>query len=117
MYYFHIVFFFKQVGFLQVFYLYFELICKNRAEFTISVVFFLQVFYLYFEFWTSLHCGLGLMVSVKCPYLFILQIRVVKKKLYKFFFLLNVPLNIYSGYGKYSDPLKFCTLCYIAAIC
>ncbi len=24
---------------------------------------------------------------------------------------------IYSGYGKYSDPLKFFTLCYIAAIC
>ncbi len=23
----------------------------------------------------------------------------------------------YSGYGKYSDPLKFFTLCYIAAIC
>ncbi len=22
-----------------------------------------------------------------------------------------------SGYGKYSDPLKFFTLCYIAAIC
>ncbi len=25
--------------------------------------------------------------------------------------------HIYSGYGKYSDPLKFFTLCYIAAIC
>ncbi len=25
--------------------------------------------------------------------------------------------DIYSGYGKYSDPLKFFTLCYIAAIC
>ncbi len=25
--------------------------------------------------------------------------------------------SIYSGYGKYSDPLKFFTLCYIAAIC
>ncbi len=25
--------------------------------------------------------------------------------------------QIYSGYGKYSDPLKFFTLCYIAAIC
>ncbi len=25
--------------------------------------------------------------------------------------------GIYSGYGKYSDPLKFFTLCYIAAIC
>ncbi len=25
--------------------------------------------------------------------------------------------EIYSGYGKYSDPLKFFTLCYIAAIC
>ncbi len=24
---------------------------------------------------------------------------------------------IYSGYGKYSDPLKCFTLCYIAAIC
>ncbi len=24
---------------------------------------------------------------------------------------------VYSGYGKYSDPLKFFTLCYIAAIC
>ncbi len=24
---------------------------------------------------------------------------------------------MYSGYGKYSDPLKFFTLCYIAAIC
>ncbi len=26
-------------------------------------------------------------------------------------------IYIYSGYGKYSDPLKFFTLCYIAAIC
>ncbi len=26
-------------------------------------------------------------------------------------------LVVYSGYGKYSDPLKFFTLCYIAAIC
>ncbi len=26
-------------------------------------------------------------------------------------------IEIYSGYGKYSDPLKFFTLCYIAAIC
>ncbi len=26
-------------------------------------------------------------------------------------------MRIYSGYGKYSDPLKFFTLCYIAAIC
>ncbi len=26
-------------------------------------------------------------------------------------------LPIYSGYGKYSDPLTFFTLCYIAAIC
>ncbi len=26
-------------------------------------------------------------------------------------------LHTYSGYGKYSDPLKFFTLCYIAAIC
>ncbi len=25
--------------------------------------------------------------------------------------------HTYSGYGKYSDPLKFFTLCYIAAIC
>ncbi len=25
--------------------------------------------------------------------------------------------SIYSGYGKYSDPLTFFTLCYIAAIC
>ncbi len=24
---------------------------------------------------------------------------------------------IYSGYGKYSDPLTFFTLCYIVAIC
>ncbi len=26
-------------------------------------------------------------------------------------------IYIHSGYGKYSDPLKFFTLCYIAAIC
>ncbi len=26
-------------------------------------------------------------------------------------------IYMYSGYGKYSDPLKFFTLCYIAAIC
>ncbi len=26
-------------------------------------------------------------------------------------------IYIYSGYGKYSDPLKLFTLCYIAAIC
>ncbi len=26
-------------------------------------------------------------------------------------------MHIYSGYGKYSDPLQFFTLCYIAAIC
>ncbi len=26
-------------------------------------------------------------------------------------------IYIYSGYGKYSDPLTFFTLCYIAAIC
>ncbi len=26
-------------------------------------------------------------------------------------------IYIYSGYGKYSDPLKCFTLCYIAAIC
>jgi len=25
--------------------------------------------------------------------------------------------HIYSGYRKYSDPLKFFTLCYFAAIC
>ncbi len=25
--------------------------------------------------------------------------------------------TVYSGYGKYSDPLKMFTLCYIAAIC
>ncbi len=30
---------------------------------------------------------------------------------------LNIYIYIYSGYGKYSDPLKFFTLCYIAAIC
>ncbi len=31
----------------------------------------------------------------------------------------NIPnvYQVYSGYGKYSDPLKFFTLCYIAAIC
>ncbi len=29
----------------------------------------------------------------------------------------NIYIYIYSGYGKYSDPLKFFTLCYIAAIC
>ncbi len=28
-----------------------------------------------------------------------------------------ITITIYSGYGKYSDPLKFFTLCYIAAIC
>ncbi len=30
---------------------------------------------------------------------------------------LSIYIYIYSGYGKYSDPLKFFTLCYIAAIC
>ncbi len=30
---------------------------------------------------------------------------------------LCVCVCIYSGYGKYSDPLTFFTLCYIAAIC
>ncbi len=29
----------------------------------------------------------------------------------------SILLQLYSGYGKYSDPLKFFTLCYIAAIC
>ncbi len=29
----------------------------------------------------------------------------------------NAARRVYSGYGKYSDPLKFFTLCYIAAIC
>ncbi len=29
----------------------------------------------------------------------------------------SVCVYIYSGYGKYSDPLTFFTLCYIAAIC
>ncbi len=29
----------------------------------------------------------------------------------------NIYIYIYSGYGKYSDPLTFFTLCYIAAIC
>ncbi len=32
-------------------------------------------------------------------------------------FFVCVYMYIYSGYGKYSDPLKFFTLCYIAAIC
>ncbi len=42
-------------------------------------------------------------------------------------YLLKWPVSIYiyiyiyiytySGYGKYSDPLTFFTLCYIAAIC
>ncbi len=50
--------------------------------------------------------------------------------LYKFHFLNGIseinqlfddiliiwPAPVYSGYGKYSDPLKFFTLCYIAAI-
>ncbi len=48
---------------------------------------------------------------------------------YYYFFLINIFhiflhvlfyfcfVFIYSGYGKYSDPLKFFTLCYIAAIC
>ncbi len=35
----------------------------------------------------------------------------------KMFNLLTALIYIYSGYGKYSDPLKFFTLCYIAAIC
>ncbi len=30
---------------------------------------------------------------------------------------ISISWFIYSGYGKYSDPLKFFTLCYIAAIC
>ncbi len=30
---------------------------------------------------------------------------------------LFIYIYIYSGYGKYSDPLTFFTLCYIAAIC
>ncbi len=31
---------------------------------------------------------------------------------------IHIYIYIYlSGYGKYSDPLKFFTLCYIAAIC
>ncbi len=36
-----------------------------------------------------------------------------------FFYRLTALIYIYihSGYGKYSDPLKFFTLCYIAAIC
>ncbi len=32
-------------------------------------------------------------------------------------FFIIIYIYIYSGYGKYSDPLKFFTLCYIAAIC
>ncbi len=36
----------------------------------------------------------------------------------KYFFApLYIYIYIYSGYGRYSDPLKFFTLCYIAAIC
>ncbi len=45
----------------------------------------------------------------------------VLKVLYAFFFFFDCTkkkyIYIYSGYGKYSDPLKFFTLCYIAAIC
>ncbi len=39
---------------------------------------------------------------------------------WKVCFLCNISKSetfIYSGYGKYSDPLIFFTLCYIAAIC
>ncbi len=38
----------------------------------------------------------------------------------KYFFAplyIYICMCMYSGYGKYSDPLKFFTLCYIAAIC
>ncbi len=45
-------------------------------------------------------------------------------KSFKLYFLhslriipIQLALEIYSGYGKYSDPLTFFTLCYIAAIC
>ncbi len=41
-------------------------------------------------------------------YLFIMWLPIIYNVLFQ---------NIYSGYGKYSDPLKFFTLCYIAAIC
>ncbi len=48
---------------------------------------------------------------IKCNSLYGFLINQFIKNPYK-------PLhNIYSGYGKYSDPLKFFTLCYIAAIC
>ncbi len=46
-------------------------------------------------------------ISVKCMLisLFIIHTICLKR------------LFIYSGYGKYSDPLTFFTLCYIATIC
>ncbi len=38
--------------------------------------------------------------------------------IYIYTYIIYIYIYIYiSGYGKYSDPLKFFTLCYIAAIC
>ncbi len=42
-----------------------------------------------------------------------LKIQFLQKKIKTY----TVYIYIYSGYGKYSDPLTFFTLCYIAAIC
>uniref|UniRef100_A0A7N8XL76 Adenylyl cyclase-associated protein n=1 Tax=Mastacembelus armatus TaxID=205130 RepID=A0A7N8XL76_9TELE len=42
-----------------------------------------------------------------------IQLQVCKKFTAKWF----MAQNTYSGYGKYSDPFKFFTLCVIAAIC
>ncbi len=47
-------------------------------------------------------------------YIYIMEIIII---LEYFFLYIYIYIYIHSGYGKYSDPLKFFTLCYIAAIC
>ncbi len=54
-----------------------------------------------------------------CIYIYTFFILKKKKYIYIMYMCVCIYMciYIYSGYGKYSDPLKFFTLCYIAAIC
>ncbi len=58
--------------------------------------------------WTNIHYEIGLFCSSRRH---LCDQNTVKPGI-----LLNT-IYTYSGYGKYSDPLKLFTLCYIAAIC
>ncbi len=55
--------------------------------------------------------------GLKCRDLALVLPTPKNNKYHNYYIYIYIYIYIYSGYGKYSDPLKFFTLCYIAAIC